>query len=530
MSTQSKEKVQNYLELLKAKKKQILDLKKREARLQGEEEKYQSKLIQSERDNKIFYLGHEGKGYLGDHGKWELNNLQKQLMKAFEDPKKKVFTYTGANRIGKTFISLIMIYASLTGKWPWEPKEKAGLIWELFGWKPPIKVRWVGQDWEKHIKTVLIPKIKELWPKSHAIESRKNNVGVEAFWTEQTLLGTLEIMSNKQESALFEGWNGHLVVYDEPPQRDNRVACARGLIDFKGKEIFAMTLLKEAWVDQEVIKAVDEKGNIDMAVFNINGKIYDNIGFGIDEEGVNQFSKILREDEREARIKGVPSYLAGKILNFNRERHVMKRFEIPPSWPIDVAIDIGIAKPHDILFVATSPRGFYYACFEFQVRGDGTAIGEEVIRKIKKYRLRINRIIGDPLAKSDKNQENTTWEKMDTVLMKYGYMLEVGSKQKDDGILRINDLLSSEYGEPSLYLFSDMPRVIMQCDGWMYDENGVPKKYKMNEKPGDDQCENLYRIALLETEYSDPDFDYGAYQSSRSSSSSADGQDPITGY
>ena len=47
----------------------------------------------------------------------------------------------------------------------------------------------------------------------------------------------------KSESDLFEGWDGHVIIYDEPPKRDNRVACARGLIDHNGIEIFAMGLI-----------------------------------------------------------------------------------------------------------------------------------------------------------------------------------------------------------------------------------------------------------------------------------------------
>lgn len=374
----------------------------------------------------------------------------------------------------------------------------------MLGWKPPIKVRWVGQDWEKHIKTVLVPKIKELWPESHAVEVRKNQSGVEAYWTEQRLRSTIEIMSNNQDSSLFEGWNGHLVVYDEPPKRDNRVACARGLIDYAGREIFAMTLLKEAWVHQEVINATLDNGQIDPTIFSIDGDINQNIGFGITQEGVDQFAKTLTREEKEARLKGVPAYLSGKILPIDRDKHIVDRFDIPSSWIVDVAIDIGVAKPHDILFLATSPRNFHYVCFEKQLRGDGEAIAEFIISHQQKYKYRLNRVICDPLAKSDKNNENTTWEKIDTVLMRYDHMLEAGSKSKEDGIIRLRELLSSDYGEPALYFFRDCTRSILQCDGWMYGDDGLPKKYRANELPGDDQAENIYRLALLETQWYEP--------------------------
>jgi len=501
----SKEERASLLKILEEKKLQLEEKKLQLKYFLEQQEKDTIKIRKHEFENKIMYLGHEGKGYLGPYDTWDLNVIQDKLIKAFSRSEYKVFAYTGANRIGKTFISFILIYSSMDGKFPWEPDEKRGWIWEMMGWKPPIKVRWVGMDWEKHIKTVLIPKIQELWPKTHPLKSKKNNIGVEAFFTEGRHGGTLEIMSNNQDSALFEGWSGNVVVYDEPPKRDIRIACARGLIDFKGREIFSMTLLSEAWVDEQIIRATEEDGTPDLSHYCIDGDIYVNEGHGIDKEGIDQFAKTLTPEERKVRIDGEAFHLSGKVLKINRNVHILERFPIPVHWPVDVAIDIGIAKPHDILFMAISPRGFYYCCFEMQVSGDGIKVGNEIIETAKNHNLRINRVIVDPLSKADKNQTNTTWEKIDNVLYKFGYMLEDGGKAKGDGILRLNDLLSTQYGEPGIYFFRDLRRTIMQCDAWIYDENGVPKKYKGKQLPGDDQCENLYRLALLETNYEDPE-------------------------
>lgn len=507
--TEELDRLQKLKILYESKQKQVSNLKEQRKKLNAEEEKYRVKLEKNEIENKIFYLGIEGKEYIGPNNKWKLNAIQKILIEAVKDPANMVFTYTGANRIGKTFITMIIIYSFLTGKFPWEPEEMTGHLWELFGWKPPIKIRWVGQDWEKHVKTVLIPIINELWPKSHPIQSRNNNVGVPAIWTEGKYNGTLEIMSNASDSSLFEGWHGHLIAYDEPPKRNVRVACARGLIDTNGKELFAMTLLKEPWVHQEVINRVLEDGRLDPSVFNISGDINVNIGHGITKKGVDQFALTLNDEEKTARLKGIPSYLSGKILSIDRTKHIKERFEIPSHWEVDVAIDIGVAKPHDIMYLAISPRNFKYVFFERQVTGDGVALGNQIISDIEKYNMRVANIICDPLAKSNKNEENTTWQKIEIVLNKYGYFLQAGAKDKESGILLIQSSLSSKYGEPSLYIFRDCVRAILQLDGWMYDDQGIPKKYKINEKPGDDQCENLYRLLLLETQYTDPIEDEG---------------------
>lgn len=494
--------------------------KQRQFLLQEEKEK-EGLVLKFERDNKLLYFGKDGKGYLGAHGTWKSNRIQLEIFKAFLDKNFKVFTLTGANQISKTFTTFILILTCMRGRFPWEDESKTGWIWDILGWKPPIKVRWVGQDWEKHIKTVLEAKIQELLPKSWGFEPKKNNLGIKAFWTDPITGSSLELMSNNQEARLFEGWTGHLVAYDEPPSRDNRVACARGLMHANGREVFAMTLLSEAWVDIEVINGTLDDGTFDPTIWNINSDISVNIGFGITQEGVTQFAKSLNADERKARLDGVASYKSGLILSIDRKEHLKKRFEVPTHWMVDVAIDIGVAKPHDLTFIATDERNFKYIVFEYVVQGDGTAIGECIVKAMHRYQLRINRVICDPLAKGDKNNENSVWEKIDIVLNRHNLKLEPGSKDKSDGIIALNNLLWTVNGMPALFFFSDCVRCIKQSLNWMYDQEGKPSKVD------DDQCENLYRLGLLDTRYYDPEENSNSYDNARLSSKD---KNRVTGY
>ena len=359
----------------------------------------------------------------------------------------------------------------------------------------PRKARIVGQDWEKHVKTVLIPTLRRWWPKDRAVSVKKNSLGVEAVWTDELTGSTLEIMSNKQESDLHEGWWGDLIAYDEPPKRDVRIANARGLIDWDGRELFTMTLLKEAWVDREIIKRVDEDGLPDRSIFSVHGDISSNIGYGITEQGVERFKKELSAEEYDARIKGIPSYMAGLVCpEFKRKKHLKERFEIPLDWIVDIAIDVHPRNEQAILFVATSPRGDRYCCQEIYRHGSGTEVGEWVVRAINHFQYRVGKIIIDPLAKGDKNVGETTFDKVDIVLSRYGYTLHTASKDKDSGIIEINRHLDGPNHEPSLFFFRDMKRTIMEIEGWMYDEaTQVPQKVN------DHMMENLYRICLENT-------------------------------
>ncbi|MDA0707488.1 MAG: hypothetical protein O2963_00205 [Proteobacteria bacterium] len=392
-----------------------------------------------------------------------------------------------------------MLMCALLGRWPWEPVERTGWFWEAMGWQPPIRIRWVGQDWEKHIKTVIEKQFDELWPSSIQVRTKKNNGGVRALWTEPRSGSTIEIMSNNQESDLFEGWNGHVVAYDEPPKRPVRVACARGLIDYRGREIFAMTLLKEAWVDQEVVNAINEDGTPDMTVFNYNAEIGVNIGFGITQEGVDQFAKSLTEEEKQARLKGIPSYKSGLVLHIDRGKHFIPRVRIPSHWIIDISIDVHPQKPQHILFQATDEHNFHYLVFEIVGHGDGAWIGDQIMEKITRYSLRVNQIIIDPLSKSDGNNPATVYENVRIVLARGGYILRTAEKWKSDGIIAINDRLWSKNGLASYFIFSDLPVTVRQLTGWMYEDNGEPSK------KNDDMCENAYRLALLDTQYVAPE-------------------------
>jgi len=421
------------------------------------------------------------------------NPLQEEMLEAWLDSHYKVFTYTGANRIGKTTILTLIGFSTMFGHFPWNRQRLS------FPHTKPRKVRLVGQDWEKHIKAVVIPALRKWWPQSRgsfADVTRKNNQGVEAYWTDPKTGSTLEIMSNMQESDLHEGWDGDLILYDEPPKRKIRVANARGLIDREGRELFACTLLKEAWLDTDVIKARNEDGSPDTTVFSVDGDISVNVGFGITQEGVDQFAKTLNEDEKQARLEGKPSYLSGLVCkNFNRKAHLKKRFEIPLDWIVDIGIDIHPRKEQAILFMATSPKQERWLCFELWKHGNGTQVGEWIIRLIKRHNLRVGRIICDPLAKGDRNNEFTTFDKIDMVLGRYEYVLYTGTKDKESGILEINNHLMGPNNEPSLFVFNDMVRTCHEFEAWMYDED----TQKPQKKDDDDMMENLYRLLLENT-------------------------------
>jgi len=409
----------------------------------------------------------------------------------FEVPKYKNY-FAGGIVHHNTTIGTVMAFSTMFGYWPWD-KDK--LLY--FSHDKPRKVRYIGQDWEKQIKTVLIPELEKWWPANRKVIKKKNNQGIDAYWKDELTGSTLELMSNGQESDLHEGWSGDLIIYDEPCKRSIRVANARGLIDRSGRELFCMTLLKEAWISREVINAVDENGRPDKTVFNITGDISNNVGYGITQEGVDQFVKTLSPDEYDARIKGIPSYMSGLVYPaFVRKTHLRERFKIPLDWIVDIAIDIHPRVEQAILFCAVSPRGDKYLCNEIWGHGDGKWVAEEIVGCIKYCNYRVGTIIIDPLSKGDGNNDNTVFDKVQRILWSHGIPLKTASKDKNSGILEIKNHLKGPNNEPSLFIFNDLVRTIFEIEGYMYDKDTQKPMDK-----DDHMMENLYRLMLLDTQW-----------------------------
>ncbi len=421
----------------------------------------------------------------------EANPPQRKLLEAWRNPAYKVFTYSGGNRIGKTTVGAIIAISTVLGEWPWSGEKLT------FPHKEPRKVRYVGQAWESHIKAVVEPALDFWWPKSVKVETKKNNQGVDYFWNAGRK-GSIEIMSNVQDSSVFEGWSGDLVVYDEPPKRDVRVAAARGLIDRQGRELFCMTLLKEAWIHREVIKATLPDGSPDMSVYNISGDIYSNVGYGITAEGVEQFRKTLTEDEIQSRLFGKPSYMSSLVFpKFNRQMHVKERFKIPLDALVDIQIDFHPSKKWAVVFLATLKSGFKYVCDEIWDRGNPKYIAEEILRRIRNRNYeRVNSIGIDPLAKGGEGNDIDVYSIMAEALASRNYSLETASKDKDNGIAIVNDLLLTENEMPGIFFFKDCVKTIEQVENLMYD----PETFKA-QKTDDDFTECLYRLALKNTQW-----------------------------
>lgn len=424
------------------------------------------------------------------------NPKQKLLIENWTDVSKRIFCMTGGNKFGKTTMGAILALSLLIGYWPWDEKKK--LISN-----PPVVVRWIGQDWEVHIKTVLEPILDMWWPDNFKVKTSKNNQGVKATW--KCANGSiLYLLSNKQDPDVHAGKDPDYLLFDEPPKRDIYIENIRGFaastrekIGPEGRTFISATLLKEAWIHQEIIKRRNSDGTPDKAIFNIHGKIWDNVGYGLSERGVDEFAKNLTSEEKQARLHGKPAYMAGLIYHqFKRETHLKKRFDVPTDYVVDIAVDCHPAKENAVLFIATDPRNYKYLVDEIWQHGDGTQMGDAIIKKIISNAYNVNSILIDHSARGDSNNTFTTFEKIDNVLHKYNLSLETYKKDEDGGIKAARNLLYGPNNEPSLFIFDDLARFIMEIEGYMWDS-------KTNRPVDDknDMMDNLYALANQDTQW-----------------------------
>ena len=110
----------------------------------------------------------------------------------------------------------------------------------------------------------------------------------------------------------------------------------------------------------------------------------------------------------------------------------------------------------------------------------------------------MGRCIIDPLSKSGEPNDNDVYTIVSDALGSRNISLDTASKDKDNGISLLNNLLWSENEMPGLYFFEDCIMTIKQTEDLMYDPESLkPTAMKVE----DDFTECLYRLALLDTQW-----------------------------
>jgi hypothetical protein len=441
------------------------------------------------------------------------NPPQRKLLDAWLKPRYSTCCITGSNQFGKTTSGVIIALSTLFGEYKWtDPPTKLPIFHDM-----PRKVRYVCQDFQKHAAGTVSPEVKKWWPKNRPYKPR-NNQWCTFFWTDILSGSTLELMSAMQPSSVYAGWTGDLIVYDEPMSKKIYQECAPRLVARGGRELLCMTMLEDqAWIDQEIIKGVDEEGIPKMNIWSVDATIEDNIGYGITddsaqggktaEQKIAEMGSKYEDDDpaKQTRMKGTPLYLSGLVFpKFKRQIHCIPRFSVPKDWIVDIAIDTHPKKKQSVLFQAVSDNDEQYLVDEIWEYHDYEQLGHEIGKRIQTKGYRVGEIIIDPLSKGTGNMRRedtvellTAFDMIKDVLWSYGQMLRTAGPEKHmykSGIVLVNKGLCGPNQQPSIFVFNDLSRTIKSCEKWAY--------MKDTEEPShedDDMPKNLCWLTLLDT-------------------------------
>lgn len=408
---------------------------------------------------------------------------------------------------GKTTSLIAACVGLLQGFFPWSDQK--------LRFEPPVKIRLCGEDMGHHVKEVLLPKLKDFLPSGFVQHTRKNTQGVDAHWT-FTNGSTLEILSYEQDTDIYEGWDGHVVLFDEPPPRSKYVACKRGLVDHDGICLFSFTPLKEPWIYDEIVT------NPDPAYFFVQVDTLDNPH--LSHSAIEEFKKSLTPEEQEARLRGGWLFLQGLVYkDFDPNVHVKDDFEIPNDWSVYVAIDTHPRTEQAILFLAVDKRDNYYVCHE--VYQFGTP--EEIVDWITTFHKKVHEIDGvivEPASQGDQNRGESTFDIIEQGVGKLGVWLELGSKDLAGGILKVKDCLRSRNSQPSLFVFRSCSRTLYEFGRYVWDEwrmEGKDAKQRPKDKD-DHMMENLRRLIQHPVRYRSRSFVRDLVQQANSGQRAAD--------
>lgn len=406
---------------------------------------------------------------------------------------KKVVTLQGGNGIGKTVLGSVVTGAACLGIQPWDKGPT------IFG-ERPVKCRVLCADWEKHAATVIVPKLKE-WLPVGQYTTAKNNVGVESVFTFKNG-STIELLTNKQDTADHEGWEGDLVWADEPFPQDKFVANLRGLRKEVGLFLITMTAVKEAWILDEIVRNPHPSY---ASVTEIPMK--DNPH--LPKDYIEMYEASVDAKSKIARIEGKWLNLVGLVWpGFSKDTHIIDPFDVPTDWPVVALVDYHPSHEIAIGYYAFDRFDQIYVIDETYKNMSPEQVGDEIIRKKSSNAWRIKEVFIDALSKGDMTYVKNrgldipdTFSVLKERLWKHGVDLYVASRDRDSGIRNVEKMLEGPNKRPTLYFFRSLCNIekeghIWEILRWTYGDDNKPKD-------GNDHfMQLLYQATLTGTKWS----------------------------
>ncbi len=423
---------------------------------------------------------------------------------------------------GKTHSSMAEASAHALGYRPWlaedDPHYRADI-------HVPNKGLLVAESFDK-VKTVLVSKLlgdpESGWPgmipKAEIAKTKKNQQGVVNF-IQLKNGSTMSFQSYDQDVGLFESSDYDYVAFDEPPPQGIFKAVWRGLTDRLGRAWLAMTPLKEPWVKEQLVDAE----HVSTHIFFMD----DNVGFGLTQQGVDEFIRELDDDEIKARRFGEFLHLQGlvyrtyvrnaqKVFRRPREKLLTRNHRgqiyVPRSWGLCMSIDPHPKTPHRAVWATPRPDGNLIVCGELinqdpENRVDAFAddiLAYETDFLHCDYQDEITRLIDPSSQINNPVDGNSIWD----AFADKGIICEMGSKDLQGCIAQTKKRMAYDADKglfPTIFMCEDLVELDRELRGYVWEEWLTKLGQQKNEKnvprdKNDHLIECLHRIVKYDPE------------------------------
>jgi len=391
------------------------------------------------------------------------------------------------NRFGKSTVGVVEDASWLLGERPFfdkgDPLRRAGIP------NHGVKGLLICEEWGKAKEiftedqgTDRIGKLIEYLPSASIVHKARHQTGaLETITVENKLDGRIRqsvlyietVQSFMKNRKVAESSDWDFVHIDEPVPEDLWKAVSRGLIDRGGFAWWLLTPLSEPWMYMRMVERAAQAPEL---WWFFEATMDDNPL--LSEEDKALYLEELTEEERECRRLGKPLAFGRLVYGqYDEARHLWQSDEPPHGWvnwstpPVDwmtcYALDPHPQTPCAILFAAVSPSGeivLYDEVFQ-------KSITQEIAGHVKSRRERVTRFeyeLADPWLWQRNMETGRMW--VDT-LWGAGLFLSQGSKEKQSGIIEVNDLLKSPR---PFKVFPHLANFRREIKTWFYDRENKP--------------------------------------------------------
>lgn len=401
--------------------------------------------------------------------------------------------FIGGNRSGKTVGGGSEAVYWLSGRHPYFTK-----------FRPPVRGRCVGVDFDNGINKIILPEIAKWTPPSLL----KNGSWEDSYSRGDRILtlengSTCEFMSYDQDIDKFSGTSRHFVWFDEEPPEAIFNECMARLIDTGGNWWLTMTpLIDMSWTYDRIYLAGKSKKDPNIAVFEVSTS--ENAYVNLAEMDI--LTGGMDDEEKNARLNG--TYIGQSGTIYSKSLHADTYLDplidsdrwsaIHSRWGHFGMLDHGYTNPTAFYLGAFNEEGEiiiydeYYHSYRL-VRDNAIAINSR-IRELK-LQDKLEYIVADP---STRNTDSITGTSVQQEYGENGIYLSLGNNNVHSGILRV----SGRFKNKTLRVTRNCEKLIWELGRYRwakYSSGKVAGKNNAQEKPmkKDDHAVDAIRYGVM---------------------------------